>query len=163
MTSLGGAGAFRASPSMARLLKDIGPAGGTRLDAGLQRYTAQGLELRAGGELVSIAASIGAHADRGQFCDITALEAFVNKVHLDDWLSDEWTGSVGDLLTQAIALAAEVGARAQAVQANIEVAISCEPEKKDVVFRFYGLRHSEQPWLDDPSTLQEAVLLLRYL
>ena len=148
------------NPSMASLLQSSGrPA--AALDSGLRSYISSGLQ-EEGGALVSVAARSAAHEEQCRFHDLTAFEGFVNKIHLDDWLSEAWNGSLSELLEQALALADEIGRQAADLEAEIEVAISCDISAEDVVFRFYRIRETEAAWVNDVDTLEEPALLKRY-
>lgn len=152
----------RANPKMTELLRKIPPAVGG-LEPGLREYLASGVAENVDGSIVAVSSRVGANADRSRFVDATAFEAYANKIHVGDWLSEDWEGTVFDMLAQALALGDELaGVASKTSDAPLEVAISCDPATEDVVFRFYRVRENEPPWLKNPEDVAEAVLLRRY-
>lgn len=135
----------------------------TQLDPSLEAYLSHGLAVQADGAVVSVAASQCANADRSWFVDTVGYEAFVNKIHLDDWCSNALAdATVEDQLAHALVLADRIGAWAEEQGAQVAVIISVDPGTRDVVFRFHGIRPDEPPWLAGIEQYTEPVFLRLY-
>jgi hypothetical protein len=111
-----------ANASMSLLLEAASSLALTDLDSELLAYVNDGLVVLADGSLVSAAALPGARADRHRFADRVEYEAFVNKIHIDDWSSEALANApIVEKLAHAILLADRVGELAE--QRGIAVAV----------------------------------------
>lgn len=135
----------------------------TNLDAELENYLKEGLVLQRDGTIVSIAALRGVPADRSQFPDGVGYEAFINKIHVEDWCSDALAGApLEEKLAHGLILADRVGAWAVEQETSVVVVISADVATGDVVFRFHGVREGEPPWLGEIEQYREPVVVRRY-
>jgi hypothetical protein len=152
-----------ANPAAAELLSRARALRITSLDAELESYLAEGLAVQSDGTIVSIAALRGANTYRGRFPDRVGYEAFVNKMHVDDWCSDALApASLEEKLAQGLVLADRVGAWAVEHETSVVVVISVDVASDDIVFRFHGVHAGEPPWLTEIERHPEPVILRRY-
>jgi hypothetical protein len=149
--------------AMAQLLDRVRRVHLTRIDPELDSYLSDGLAVQADGSVVSVAASKGAHADRSQFADRVDYEAFVNKIHLDDWSGDALAeATIEEKLAHTLLLADRVEAWAERKGVSVAVVISVDLAARDVVFRFHGIRPDEALWLGDVHRYDEPVFIRLY-
>jgi hypothetical protein len=144
---------------MRALLDRTRAVGAVALDPELARYACEGLTIETDGCIVSVASARSPHTPRGHFSDCVAYETFVNKVHLDDWLSEGLrSASLEEKLEQALLLADESGKLAEQLRVSVAVVISADASMSDVVFRFIGVRPHDVPWLGNVDEYLEPVL-----
>jgi hypothetical protein len=152
-----------ANPAAAELLIRARALRITSLDAELESYLKSGLALQRDGTIVSIAALRGANADRGRFPDRVGYEAFVNKMHLDDWCSDALAQApLEEKLAHGLVLADRVGTWAVEHESSVVVVISADVASDDIVFRFHGVHAGEPPWLTEIESCREPVVVQQY-
>lgn len=97
------------------------------------------------------------------FEDRTAYEAFVNKVHVEDFLDERWSDEAKDvtaLLEQGSKAAVTLAARLQEY-GSYRVLLSLDVDLPTTTMRFFERRGGE-PWgADDPDEFQlEEVLII---
>lgn len=138
----------RNNDAMRRLLERAGAYETLALDPELRAYVREGLAVDPAGAIVSVAAARQPHTARAHFGSLVEYEAFVNKLHLDDWMSESRISApLEEKLGQALLLADAVGELAEQCGARVAVVISADISNADVVFRFHGVRHNESPWV----------------
>ena len=149
--------------AMRVLVERAPPRDATRLDPGLATYVDEGLAINADGSIVSVAAARGVQVEPGQFEDLVGYEAFANKVHLDDWMSERLAAApLEEKLAHARLLADAIGRLAEQSDLAVVVIISADTWTNDVVLRFHGIRPDELPWLADIEHYREPVLARTY-
>lgn len=153
----------KANVAMAELLDRARRLRITRLDSELEAYLKDGFALESDGTIVSVAALRGTRSDRSAFADLVGYEAFVNKIHLDDWCSDALTDAgIEEKLAHALVLADRVGEWAEHRGTKVAVVISADLEAGDIVFRFHRVRTNEPSWLAELKLYTEPVLRRLY-
>jgi hypothetical protein len=97
-------------------------------------------------------ASLGAVLRLPESTDATGIEAFLNKVHVGDFLDRE-TSCDGQLV-QGILFAQALSDRLVRLARPSRIVVGYDPDSEDTTVRFF-LRRPEQPWgADDPSDYQ---------
>jgi hypothetical protein len=136
----------------------------SNLDADLASYLNAGFVIEDDGSVVSAASGCFGPSERASFNDRVNYEAFVNKIHIEDWGSEAlWTATTEEMIGQALVLADAVGNWATHNGVKVAVIVSADPANRDVVFRFHGIRPTERPWLhEDLEGYAEPVLLRIY-
>jgi hypothetical protein len=152
-----------ANPAAAELLGRARALRIASLDGDLESYVKDGLAIQTDGTIVSIAALRGTNTDRSKFPDRVGYEAFINKIHVDDWCSDALARApLEEKLAHGLILADRVGAWAVEHETSIDVVISADAATNDVVFRFHGVHAGEPSWAGEIEQVREPVVLRRY-
>jgi hypothetical protein len=135
-----------------------------QLDTDLASYLNAGFVIEPDGSVVSAASGSNDVSERASFNARVDYEAFVNKIHIEDWGSEAlWTATTEEMIGQALVLADAVGNWAKHNGVTVAVIVSADPDNRDVVFRFHGVRPAERPWLhEDLEGYAEPVLLRIY-
>ena len=118
--------------------------------------------LRTAGCLLLESLAAGA-ADPEAFQDRTGYEAFINKIHIDDFIDDAGATSperLGMLIQQGGKAAVELAARLTR-EGPYRVLLSLDPEADTSTLRFFERREGE-PWgAEDPDAFQlEEVMMI---
>ena len=79
--------------------------------------------------------------------DLTGWEAFVNKVHVEDYLDPDVTGN--QRLMQGINYAQAIAERLCAEGRPFTVVLGRDPESDAVTVRFFERHPGERPWIKD--------------
>lgn len=150
--------------SAMRSLLDSAMEAPIQLDTDLISYVKAGFVIEDDGAVVSAASGCFGPSERASFGARVEYEAFVNKIHIEDWGSEAlWTATTEEMIGQALVLADAVGDWATHKGVRVAVIVSADPANRDVVFRFHGIRPQERPWLhEDLEGYAEPVLLRIY-
>ncbi|NVB83101.1 MAG: hypothetical protein HOV81_32280, partial [Kofleriaceae bacterium] len=89
-----------------RSLLDSAKETSSPLDADLVSYLTAGFLIEDDGSVVSAASGCFGPSERASFDDRVNYEAFVNKIHIEDWGSEAlWTATTEEMIGQALVLA----------------------------------------------------------
>jgi hypothetical protein len=96
------------------------------------------------------------------FQDRTGYEAFVNKIHVDDFIDAAGTApeQLGALVRQGVKAALELSRRLEA-EGPFRILLSLDPESPSATLRFFERREGEAWVAEDPDAFQlEEVLMI---
>ena len=145
------------SPSMAPTLHFAKALAPQSLDSGLARYLTDGLEVVDGRALIAARFRLQ-RGDIDCAFDMTAFETLVNKIHADDWYSEQLgSQSVEQKLAQVRILASQVADQAGRLGYSVTIYVTIGT-RNDLVFRFHTDHAGEPAWTTDPVGLLEPVL-----
>ncbi|HEY2511925.1 MAG TPA: hypothetical protein VGI39_13745 [Polyangiaceae bacterium] len=93
--------------------------------------------------------------------DRTGYEAFLNKVHVEDFIDDTGGGEpLGTLIRQGVKAAVELSRRLES-EGRFRVLLSLDPDLPTMTLRFFGRRDGEAWGAEDPDAFQlEEVLMI---
>lgn len=107
---------------MRRLLARMPAVEQEQLDHGLRRYVERGLDIDTDGAIVSVAARPTSPVPEQIRGDTVATEAWCNKIHVDDWCTEQLASSPAEeKLAHALVLADCVGELA--IERGVSVAV----------------------------------------
>lgn len=129
---------------MRRLLTRIPAVDLEQLDDGLRRYMEGGLAIESDGAIIAVAARPTNPLPDQLRGDTVAIETWCNKIHVDDWCTEQLASSpVEEKLAHALVLANCVDTLA--IQRGVSVAVIISIDTDDVVFLFHGQRGGDFP------------------
>ena len=94
------------------------------------------------------------------FQDRTGYEAFINKVHVDDFIDVSGSEQVGALVQQGARAAVDLSHRLE-TEGRFRVLLSLDADLPTMTLRFFERRHGEAWGAEDPDAFQlEEVLMI---
>ncbi|HEY2511927.1 MAG TPA: hypothetical protein VGI39_13755 [Polyangiaceae bacterium] len=92
--------------------------------------------------------------------DRTGYEAFINKVHVEDFIDTGGGEQLGTLIRQGAKAAVELSRRLES-EGRFRVLLSLDPDLPTMTMRFFGRRDGEAWGAEDPDAFQlEEVLMI---
>jgi hypothetical protein len=88
--------------------------------------------------------------DPNVFQDKTGFEAWINKIHVEDYV-DETTQGADDVLLQGLLYAERLAAKFAARGGAFRIFLCVDNDSNDVTCRFHVVREGEPWFIDDPN------------